>query len=60
MPLIVFKRRDRAKLEKCRKCPYCLEIRDDPERYPKTVAVVCSRRIECPESGLEFNWCLVR
>ena len=58
MVLVIFKREDKALYRKCLNCPYFIELKDDPERYPKTVGVVCGADSEVVAKCFTYMWML--
>jgi len=54
--LIVFKREDKALYRKCLNCMYLEEFRDDHEKYPLTVGVVCSAPQATMVTCFKYDW----
>ena len=60
MPLIVLKRKEKGLAKGCDDCTGFVELRDDPKKYPSTVAIVCNAPQSEYMKCFEYMWLMVK
>lgn len=54
--LIVFKREDKALYRKCLNCTYLVEVKDDKDKYPATLGVICNAPQHVMAVCFRYDW----